>query len=99
MGNPTACARAACAVLLTTILTIGSFGAALAQAGAFDVTGTVTANDGSPIAGASVALSSQAGSVSARSDARGSFTFSSIRPARIRSPQALPVTRRSPSER
>src|SRR5580698_1138207 len=70
MGNPIACARAACAVFaLVAALVAASLGPALAQSNILDVTGTVTANDGTPIAGASVVLSAQGVAHGALSDA------------------------------
>jgi outer membrane receptor protein involved in Fe transport len=76
MGNPIACTRAAC-VTLSLVSAIFSicFGYADAQSPALDVTGTITANDGTPIAGASVVLSGPGVSRTARSDARGRFTL------------------------
>ncbi len=79
MGNPIACARAACAVFaLVAALVAASLGPALAQSNILDVTGTVTANDGTPIAGASVVLSAQGVAHSALSDAHGSFTIKNV---------------------
>jgi outer membrane receptor protein involved in Fe transport len=54
--------------------------AALAAPAVVDVTGTVAADDGTPIAGASVTLSEDQFSRTARSDARGSFTIPGIVP-------------------
>jgi outer membrane receptor protein involved in Fe transport len=79
MGNPIRCARAACAgFALVTAFVAGSLGPALAQSSLLDVTGTVTANDGTPIAGASVTLSARGASHSASSDAHGIFVIKSI---------------------
>jgi len=79
MGSPIACARAACAPFaLIVVLASASLGDARAQSLAFDVSGKVTANDGTPIAGASVVLSSQALSKHAHTDARGAFVLRAV---------------------
>ena len=76
MRNPRAHTRAACAsIALVATFWAASFGLSQAQSNTLDVSGTVTANDGTPIAGATVALSSQRESPSARSDAHGSFVI------------------------
>jgi outer membrane receptor protein involved in Fe transport len=78
MRNPGVCARAACAlVALLAIWTQPN--TAWAQDSSLDITGTVIASDGTPIAGASVALSSQGVTHSARSDAHGSFFIQGIK--------------------
>ncbi len=75
-----ACARAACPYFaLIAVVAALSFGFARAQALTFDVTGTVTASDGTPIAGASITLSSQGASRTARSDAHGSLIIRNVR--------------------
>lgn len=73
-----ACARAGCAAL--AILSIFIPRAAPAAAPTVDVTGTVTASDGTPIAGASVTLSAAHREESARSDARGAFAIPNVVP-------------------
>jgi outer membrane receptor protein involved in Fe transport len=80
MGNPSVCARAACA--LVALLAFWS-APGLAHDDhdhhhKIDVRGTVIANDGTPIAGASVTLSSPALSKSAHSDARGRFKLDDL---------------------
>ena len=72
-----ACARALGASLVLIGLTIP--GAAIA-AGAVDVNGTVTADDGTPIAGASVTLSVTGRVKTARSDDRGVFAIPGVAP-------------------
>ncbi len=80
MGNPIACARASCAPFaLAAALFSAGFSIAQAQSSTIDVSGTVSAYDGTPIAGASIVLSSQTVSLSARSDAHGFFTIRSVR--------------------
>jgi outer membrane receptor protein involved in Fe transport len=80
MRNPRAHTRAACAsIALVATFWAASFGLSQAQSNTLDVSGTVTANDGTPIAGATVALSSQRESPSARSDAHGSFVIRNVR--------------------
>lgn len=78
MGKPIACARAACAHLALAAVLAASAGAAAIAQTTIDVTGTVSANDGTPITGASIVLSSQAGTRSARSDARGTFVIKNV---------------------
>ncbi len=75
-----ACARAACSYF-AVIAIVGalSFGFARAQDLTFDVTGTVTASDGTPIAGASITLSSRGASRTTSSDAHGSFVIRNVR--------------------
>ncbi|MGC1380259.1 MAG: TonB-dependent receptor [Candidatus Baltobacteraceae bacterium] len=79
MRSSIARARASCAFILTALFMLSSFGAVRAQSAAFDVTGTVSSADGSPIAGAAVTISSQSGTQRARTDARGSFTIAGVR--------------------
>lgn len=69
MGKPIALAAA---------LFFAAFGSAHAQNVPIEVTGTVSANDGTPIAGASIALSSQTVARSARSDAHGAFIIKNL---------------------
>lgn len=78
MGNPTARAGRA-AALLTLIVLLVAPGIVYAQSSTLDVTGTVKAADGTPIAGASVNLTSQAGADRARTDARGFFVMHEVR--------------------
>ncbi len=77
MGSPMACVRASVSFALAAVICLASFGIARAQP-VFDVTGSVTASDGTPIGGASVVLSAQGVSHGARSDARGNFTVGSV---------------------
>ncbi len=77
MGNPSVCARAACA--LVALLAFWSQpNPARAQSPALDVSGTVTATDGTPIYGALIVLSSHGVNRSVRSDAHGSFIIRGI---------------------
>lgn len=80
MGIPTACARACVSFALVIVFATSGFGVAFAQSAGIDVTGSVVANDGTPIAGASIVLSSHNGSESARSDATGAFVIHNVRP-------------------
>jgi len=81
-------ARAACALFaIVAVLAPGSFARAHDdrdhdhdQKNTIDVRGTVTANDGSPIAGASIVLSSQTYLKRKHSDARGTFKFDDVQP-------------------
>lgn len=78
MGNPIACTRACVSLaLVATIFFVGA-GVARSQSSTIDVTGTVTANDGTPIAGAFVVLTSQRTSLSGRSDAHGTFVITAV---------------------
>ncbi|MGB8965308.1 MAG: TonB-dependent receptor [Candidatus Cybelea sp.] len=79
MGNPNAAVRAAC-VSVALIVSLFSVcpGIARAQSPTLDVTGTVTAYDGSPIAGASIVLSSPGTSKRTRSDAHGAFIINDV---------------------
>jgi hypothetical protein len=80
MENPIACARAACASFAAVIaMLIVTCGLAQAQSLTLTVTGIVTANDGTPIAGASVVLSSARESHAGRTDARGNFSIPGVR--------------------
>ena len=72
-------ARTLCALLAFLVFSMS--GAAMA-APTVDVTGTVAADDGTPIAGASVTLSAPGSAMTARSDAHGHFSL----------PAALPGT-------
>ncbi|MBV9718814.1 MAG: TonB-dependent receptor [Candidatus Eremiobacteraeota bacterium] len=74
-----ACVRACVSFALLLAFSIPPTVIATAQNTAPDVTGSVTANDGTPIAGASVVLSSGGASKSARTDARGRFIIQSVR--------------------
>ncbi|MGA7247338.1 MAG: TonB-dependent receptor [Candidatus Cybelea sp.] len=62
---------------LAAVICLASFGIARAQS-VFDVTGSVTATDGTPVAGASVVLTAHGVSHRAQSDAHGSFTVGSV---------------------
>ncbi|MBV8116599.1 MAG: carboxypeptidase regulatory-like domain-containing protein, partial [Candidatus Eremiobacteraeota bacterium] len=62
------------------IATIASAGIAAAQTTPIEVHGTVVADDGTPVAGASVTLSASGHSETARSDAHGHFTVDSVEP-------------------
>jgi len=81
MDGPIACLRA-CVLLALAVLASFSIspGEAQAQTAALVVTGTVTTNDGAPIAGASVVLTSQGTSQRASSDANGRFVIPNVRP-------------------
>src|SRR5579883_1778457 len=84
MGLPLACARAAC-ILVALVVALTGFGLAddhhddhhdrHHQA---DVKGTVTANDGSPIAGALITLTAQGFSKETHSNARGRFKIDDL---------------------
>ncbi|HEX3670229.1 MAG TPA: TonB-dependent receptor [Candidatus Cybelea sp.] len=80
MGIPIACVRACVSWLLVIVIAAAGTGIAQAQSGILDVTGSVTANDGTPIAGASVVLVMQSTSKTARSDAGGRFTIANVVP-------------------
>ncbi len=88
MGSLIACARTACALsAVLAVLAVPSVASAnddhdrdRGQKSTIDVKGTVDAIDGSPIAGASIALSSQIFAERAHSDARGKFKFDDIPP-------------------
>jgi outer membrane receptor protein involved in Fe transport len=80
MRNPRACARFVCvSTTLASVFLAACLGVARAQNSPFDVSGTVTANDGTPIAGATVVLSAQGVSRSARSDAHGTLVIRNVR--------------------
>ncbi|MGA8575751.1 MAG: TonB-dependent receptor [Candidatus Cybelea sp.] len=79
MGIPIACVRACVSFALITAIATAGFGVASAQSAALDVTGSVSANDGTPIAGASIVLSAQNVSHSARSDAHGRFILCDVK--------------------
>jgi outer membrane receptor protein involved in Fe transport len=79
-----ACARAACVlVVLSLAIAWPCSGVALADQDDHhdktDVKGTVTANDGSPVAGALIVLSSDGIIKKARTDARGAFELEDVR--------------------
>lgn len=99
MGIPIACARACVSFALVVILASSGFGVAFAQSATIDVTGSVTANDGTPIAGADVVLASQNGSISGRTDTAGAFVIHSVRPGtyalRAAAPGYQTVTQRT----
>jgi outer membrane receptor protein involved in Fe transport len=79
MSNAFACARARVPLFLIAVLFLSTLTLARAENLTIDVTGTVTANDGTPIAGALVVLSGPGISRTARSDASGRFTFPNMR--------------------
>jgi outer membrane receptor protein involved in Fe transport len=78
MANPFACARACVFSALVAAIVSAAHGVAQAQTTTLDVIGTVTANDGTPIAGASVVLSARGVSPSARTDAHGNFVIRGV---------------------
>ncbi len=78
MSIPIACVRACALFALVASFAAMGAGAARAQNSGNDVTGTVVANDGVPIAGAAVVLTAANRSYSARSDARGHFVISDV---------------------
>ena len=71
-------ARAYCALLVLSSMLIPC--AAIAAAATVDVTGTVAASDGTPVAGASVTLSGPGRVKTARSDAHGAFSIPDVAP-------------------
>jgi hypothetical protein len=75
MGIPVACARACVHFALITAIFALTCQVAAAQNSTVDVTGTVTANDGTPIAEASIVLLSSGVSHGASSDAHGKFVI------------------------
>jgi outer membrane receptor protein involved in Fe transport len=79
MKIPIACVRACASFALAIAFLGASFGFARAQGSTIDVTGTVTASDGTPVAGASVVLSGPGISRTAHSDARGVFILQNVR--------------------
>ncbi|MGB8910111.1 MAG: TonB-dependent receptor [Candidatus Cybelea sp.] len=79
MGNPIACTRACASLALVAAIFFGGGGVARSQSSTIDVTGTVTASDGTPIAGALVVLTSRRGSLSGRTEARGRFAIGAVR--------------------
>src|SRR5580700_5837764 len=78
MGIPIACVRACVSLALVAAIATAGFGVASAQSAALDVTGSVVANDGTPIAGASIVLSAQNVSHGTRSDAHGRFVLHGV---------------------
>lgn len=80
MSNPRASVRAVRAlVVLIAVVWATCFACAQAQSNTLVVTGTVRANDGTPIAGATVVLSLQGASQSAVTDRRGVFIIEHVR--------------------
>jgi len=80
MRKTRGCTRVACAsIALVATFWAACFGISQAQSNTLDVTGTVTANDGTPVAGATVVLSGQRESLSARSDAHGILVIRNVR--------------------
>lgn len=67
-------ARTLCAAFAASITFLVCTGAAPGPPGPVDVTGSVLADDGTPISGAAVTLSRQGQSVTAHTDAQGRFT-------------------------
>jgi outer membrane receptor protein involved in Fe transport len=79
MESPIACGRAAWVSLaLVVALFSALFGVASASDSKLDLSGSITANDGTPIAGASIVLSSQRLTKRTHSDARGRFDFRDV---------------------
>ncbi|MEO6835399.1 MAG: TonB-dependent receptor [Candidatus Tumulicola sp.] len=79
MENITRRARALCALPLSLCIGFGSCVAtAAAQAPTVDVTGTVAADDGTPIAAASIRLTAQGRARTTTSDARGRFALAGM---------------------
>ena len=75
-----ACVRACVFLaLISGVLTV-SCGIGLARSGTVDVTGRVTANDATPIAGATVVLVDRGSSQSGRTDAKGDFLIKGVKP-------------------
>jgi outer membrane receptor protein involved in Fe transport len=74
-----ASARIAGSALALLAVVVTSCVAAGAQTVTFDVTGSVKANDGTPIAGASITVTTAAFSRTGRSDARGIFVLRGVR--------------------
>src|SRR5580704_1256326 len=76
MESPIARARAAWVSLALVVALVSAlFGVASARDSKLDLSGRITANDGTPIAGASIVLSSQRLTKRTHSDARGRFDF------------------------
>ncbi len=100
-------ARAACALfVIVAVLAPASFARAHDDhdrdhdhKNTVDVKGTITANDGSPIAGASIVLSSQAYLKNKHSDAQGKFKFDDVVPGtyslRAAAPGYAPLSQRT----
>jgi len=78
MKIPTACVRACAHLPLVLVILALCSGIATAQSSTHDVTGTVTSSDGTPIAGASVVLTSGGSSRGAVSDAHGGFVIRAV---------------------
>ena len=78
MGFFRASARACVHISLALAFVATTFAAAPAQTQTIDVTGTVTAADGSPISGATITLEARDREHKATSDASGVFTFKSL---------------------
>ena len=73
-----ACVRACALFALVVSFAAAGAGLARAQSSGNDVTGTVVANDGVPVAGAAVVLTAGNRSYSGRSDAHGRFVISKV---------------------
>lgn len=99
MFNALTCRRGACAAFMFLALAGASIGGAFAQTVTFDVHGTVRANDGTPIAGASVVLSSPARRWTVLTDAHGEFVVPSVRGGtyalRVSAPRYQGITERA----
>jgi hypothetical protein len=67
---------------------------AIAQTPALDVTGTIAADDGTPIGAASISLSAQGRVRTATSDAGGRFAFPALASGTYAVHAAAPVTPR-----
>ncbi|MGA8534321.1 MAG: TonB-dependent receptor [Candidatus Tumulicola sp.] len=70
--------RTLCATLAFFTLSMTCAGVGVAQTATVDVTGIVSADDGTPIAGASVVLSGSGRAQTARSDAQGRFSMPNV---------------------
>lgn len=79
MRNLFAYARIACVTVLCSTIVAAAVLPASAQPNTFTVHGTVTANDGTPIAGATVTVAAPGVSLAGRSDARGAFVLLIVR--------------------
>jgi outer membrane receptor protein involved in Fe transport len=78
MGNLIERARTFCASLSFFTAFLACVAVAAAQGATVDVTGSVTADDGTVIAGASVTIAGHGRADTARTDARGHFSLSAV---------------------
>jgi outer membrane receptor protein involved in Fe transport len=99
MHRSIACVRACISFALAGAVFIACFHTALAQGVTLGVTGTVTASDGTPIAGATVVLTERGASHSTQSDASGKFVISGVVPGtyalHVGAPGYQPITQRT----